>query len=362
MELGIGRFTVMLACALSLACGRSAVPRAASAQQATPALSSSGAPASGTPAPASVTPASGSIETRVEGERVWVNGASVGVENLASAMNQARGNAELFGVKLAAGFASAALLSVLDAGNRAGFKQARIEHGSETLMVELSGGEARVGIIAWVNDEGLVAYDLESSPEQSGLFGPFDVTDEVSLGRLRSALTKACGGRPCSAELDLLHGRDSGAVWLTLSAWHRALSGIPGLSSRVRAVVPTPSTPPSSNAQPSSTSAPKVRYGATTVSGRLPPVVIQHIVRKNYGKFRVCYEAGLGRNADLTGRVSARFVIGRDGKVSKVADGGSDIADSEVVNCVLRAVHTLEFPPPANGIVTVVYPIFFAPG
>jgi hypothetical protein len=59
---------------------------------------------------------------------------------------------------------------------------------------------------------------------------------------------------------------------------------------------------------------------------------------------------------------SARFVIRRDGKVSNVADGGSDMSDAEVVSCTLKAFYGLEFPPPANGIVTVVYPIMFAPG
>jgi len=93
----------------------------------------------------------------------------------------------------------------------------------------------------------------------------------------------------------------------------------------------------------------------------MPPVVIQRIVRTNFGKFRPCYENGLARKADLTGRVAVRFVIDRDGKVSNVADGGSDLPDSEVVECVMRAFYSLEFPPPANGIVTVVYPIMLAP-
>jgi len=35
-----------------------------------------------------------------------------------------------------------------------------------------------------------------------------------------------------------------------------------------------------------------VRMGATTVNGRLPPEVIQRIVRQNYGRFRLCYENG----------------------------------------------------------------------
>jgi hypothetical protein len=110
------------------------------------------------------------------------------------------------------------------------------------------------------------------------------------------------------------------------------------------------------------TRAPKVRMGATSVSGRLPPEVIQRIVRQNYGRFRMCYEQGLTRNPNLEGRVSVRFVIGRDGGVSNVANGGSDLADSGVVGCVVSAFYGLSFPQPEGGIVTVVYPIMFSPG
>ena len=57
------------------------------------------------------------------------------------------------------------------------------------------------------------------------------------------------------------------------------------------------------------------------------------VVRQNYGRFRMCYEQGLGRNPNLEGRVSARFVIGRDGAVSNASNGGSDLPDSGVVSC-----------------------------
>lgn len=110
------------------------------------------------------------------------------------------------------------------------------------------------------------------------------------------------------------------------------------------------------------TRAPKVRMGKTSVSGRLPPEVIQRIVRQNYGRFRMCYEQGLARNPNLEGRVSVRFVIGRDGSVSNVGNGGSDLPDSSVISCVISAYYGLSFPQPEGGIVTVVYPIMFAPG
>jgi len=56
------------------------------------------------------------------------------------------------------------------------------------------------------------------------------------------------------------------------------------------------------------------------------------------------------------------FVIGRDGSVSNVGNGGSDLPDSGVVSCVLSAFYGLSFPQPEGGIVTVVYPIMLEPG
>jgi hypothetical protein len=107
---------------------------------------------------------------------------------------------------------------------------------------------------------------------------------------------------------------------------------------------------------------PSVRMGATQVSGRLPPEVIQRIVRQNFGRFRLCYENGLRNNPNLQGRVAVRFVIGRDGAVSNVGNGGSDMPDGGVVSCVVRAFYGLSFPQPEGGIVTVTYPIMFSPG
>jgi len=106
---------------------------------------------------------------------------------------------------------------------------------------------------------------------------------------------------------------------------------------------------------------PQLRMGEVLVSGRLPKEVIQRIVRQNFGRFRLCYENGLRNNPNLQGRVAVRFVIGRDGAISNVGNGGSDMPDGGVVSCVVRAFAGLNFPQPEGGIVVVVYPIMFAP-
>jgi len=100
---------------------------------------------------------------------------------------------------------------------------------------------------------------------------------------------------------------------------------------------------------------------ATTVNGRLPPEIVQRVVRQNFGRFRRCYEDGLHGNPSLEGRVAVKFVIARDGSVMTSQDGGSDLADDGVRQCVVRSFGTLSFPKPEGGIVTVVYPIVLSP-
>jgi hypothetical protein len=107
---------------------------------------------------------------------------------------------------------------------------------------------------------------------------------------------------------------------------------------------------------------PRMRPGTADVNGKLPAEVIQRIVRQNFGRFRLCYENGLRGNPGLQGRVGVKFVIDRSGAVALTADGGSDLPDQGVVQCVVRGFGNLTFPQPEGGMVTVVYPIVFSPG
>lgn len=111
------------------------------------------------------------------------------------------------------------------------------------------------------------------------------------------------------------------------------------------------------------TGPPRIRFEATTVSGRLHPEKIQGVVRRSFTDFRHCYEPGLARNPNLAGRVAVEFVIRRDGSVSNaVAKSDSTLADKAVERCIVNAFGKLVFPEPEGGIVTVVYPIQLAPG
>ena len=64
----------------------------------------------------------------------------------------------------------------------------------------------------------------------------------------------------------------------------------------------------------------------------------------------------------LEGFVKVGFVINREGNVESVADRGSDLPDAQVVACVVQRYREIKFPKPEGRVVTVVYPIRFAPG
>jgi hypothetical protein len=110
------------------------------------------------------------------------------------------------------------------------------------------------------------------------------------------------------------------------------------------------------------TTVPTLRSVPPSVSGHLAPELIQRVVRQNFGRFRNCYEPGLRTNPNLTGRVTTRFIIDREGTVSTASNGGSDLPDSKVVSCVVAAFYGVSFPAPKDGIVSVSYPILFTPG
>lgn len=111
----------------------------------------------------------------------------------------------------------------------------------------------------------------------------------------------------------------------------------------------------------SGTKSPSLKTGGTTVSGRLPPEVIQRIVRSHFGRFRLCYERGLQDDPGLRGKVSVSFEINRKGDTGKISST-SDMKAPAVVACLERAFSTMSFPQPEAGVVRVTYPIAFAPG
>jgi hypothetical protein len=97
----------------------------------------------------------------------------------------------------------------------------------------------------------------------------------------------------------------------------------------------------------------------TDIVGKLPPEVVKRIMRANFPRLRVCYEAGLKKNPELSGIVSTSFEIDSTGAVQNAKSGKSTLSDEGVVTCVRTVLASLSFPEPEGGKVKVTYPIDF---
>jgi Ca-activated chloride channel family protein len=104
-----------------------------------------------------------------------------------------------------------------------------------------------------------------------------------------------------------------------------------------------------------------VQQGSPLVMGSLDKDVIRRVIQSHRAKFAYCYEKGLLRQPELSGKVVLRFVIAGDGKTSKVEfDPGSTLKDAAVEECLLKAARLMKFPAPTGGgVVVVKYPLLF---
>jgi hypothetical protein len=93
--------------------------------------------------------------------------------------------------------------------------------------------------------------------------------------------------------------------------------------------------------------------------GTLSSDEIDNVVEAGYPLFARCYRDGVSRNDTLGGTLRLRFTIAPSGAVSQVSDGGSDLSDRQVVDCIAEGFYALRFPEPAHGEVSVLYRIVF---
>jgi hypothetical protein len=142
------------------------------------------------------------------------------------------------------------------------------------------------------------------------------------------------------AVLDLLSGGEP-ATRLPRDAVDPGATFDPGLRDRV-----APRKGPS-----------KVRVGAVTVEGALPPEVIQRIVRQQMGRFRLCYDSALREQPDLSGTVSVAFVIDAQGAVGNVTPKGPSPSNAAFTSCMARSFSGMSFPAPEKGVVHVTCPV-----
>ncbi|MFO0735333.1 MAG: DUF2330 domain-containing protein [Labilithrix sp.] len=245
-----------------------------------------------------------------------------------------------------------------DSGGRAALSPLRFHYDSEKLELPV-----KLGLLNSSGTQDLIVYVLGRERYEVANFTNVTIPTNLDVSE------KARGefGAFYSSLYDHTVEQNPGAV-VTEYAWQATscdpcpgdTTGMTGadIASLGADVVPTLTGSGGVRSSP-----PTVRMGATEVSPGLAPEVVHRIVRQSFGRYRLCYENGLRLNPTLNGRVVVKFDIAPDGSVASAKDGGSDLPDKTVVDCVVRAFQGLTFPQPdGKKKVTVTYPITFAPG
>ncbi len=103
--------------------------------------------------------------------------------------------------------------------------------------------------------------------------------------------------------------------------------------------------------------------GDPIILGALDKSLIDRVIKRHMNQIRYCYQRELTKNPNLGGKITVKFVIAKDGTVSKASTKKSTMGNSAVESCINRRFHRFRFPEPkGGGIVIVSYPFIFSPG
>jgi len=100
--------------------------------------------------------------------------------------------------------------------------------------------------------------------------------------------------------------------------------------------------------------------GDPIIVGSLTRAEIDRVVEGRMPELRYCYARELSRQPELAGKVTVKFVVGRDGAVTKAATKSSTLKSPAVEACLEGRFLRMTFPAPTGGgIAIVAYPLSF---
>lgn len=103
--------------------------------------------------------------------------------------------------------------------------------------------------------------------------------------------------------------------------------------------------------------------GDPIILGALDKSLIDAVIKRHMNQIRYCYQRELTKTPDLAGKVTIKFVIAKDGTVSKAEASSSTLKSPSVESCITGRFRQFQFPEPkGGGIVIVSYPFIFSPG
>ena len=97
-----------------------------------------------------------------------------------------------------------------------------------------------------------------------------------------------------------------------------------------------------------------VRVEAPVVLGALGESAVVQVLDGARPELGRCYAEALVLNPDLEGRLEVRFLVGADGRASRVRTRASSLEHGGVEACAVRVLEYLGYaPPPSRAVVTV---------
>ena len=106
----------------------------------------------------------------------------------------------------------------------------------------------------------------------------------------------------------------------------------------------------------------KIRIGSGKSTGFCKKGDIARVVRRRAGAIRACYEQRLQVKPGLRGKVTARWTIALDGRVTSATPAGNTLGDGAVTSCIMRVIRRMRFTKPEGGRCIVQWPFVFNPG
>jgi outer membrane biosynthesis protein TonB len=93
------------------------------------------------------------------------------------------------------------------------------------------------------------------------------------------------------------------------------------------------------------------------IEGGLDPNEIAAVIKRHESQVRACYERGLQKSPKLAGRLSMRFLIGPQGRVTTAKVSQSSLGHAGVESCIQSHLMSWKFPRPEGGVtVKVAFP------
>ena len=103
--------------------------------------------------------------------------------------------------------------------------------------------------------------------------------------------------------------------------------------------------------------------GTPVILGALDRSLTMKVIDQNLGRLKYCYQREVTNNPSLKGKITVKFVVAKDGTVSKANIESSSMRNPKVEDCLTKAFMRFTFPKPkGGGMVIVSYPFAFQPG